>query len=133
MGASSGEGFQQQEPPGTGAPSNRDSPIHMVCLNPTSRTRTAVDREARVHQIAKNCKWEQLTKVEKMMKTDGYPRLRDMVRKVNGPKLRYGPALDTRDFTKTKTSELKRQENTWCGVNILSNFSSLALMEWLKP
>ena len=72
MGASSGEGFQQQEPPGTGAPSNRDSTMHMVCFNTTSRTRTAVDREPRVHRITKNCKWEQLKKVGKMMKTDRY-------------------------------------------------------------
>ena len=75
--------------------------MHMVCFNTTSRTRTAVDREARVHRITKNCKWEQLKKVEKMMKTDRYQRLRDGALKVNGPKLRYRSALDTRDSTKT--------------------------------
>ena len=62
--------------------------MHKVCFNSTSRTRTAVDREALVHLIIKNCKWEQFNWAEKMLKTDVYQRLRNVALKVNGPKLR---------------------------------------------
>ena len=52
-----------------------DSMMHVICFNTTSRSLTAVAREALVNLIMKNCKYEQLNWAEKMLKTDAYYRL----------------------------------------------------------
>ena len=51
-----------------------DSMMHVICFNTTSRRLTVVAREALVNLIMKNCKYEQLNWVEKMLKTDAYWR-----------------------------------------------------------
>ena len=63
--------------------------MHVVCFNTTSRTLTALAREALVNLIMKNCKWEQLNWAEKMLKTDAYQRLMDVASEVNMPEFRY--------------------------------------------
>ena len=76
------------ESPGTGASSSEGSKMHMVCVNPTSRTRTAGDREALASLVMKNCKWEQLNWAEMVLETEAYQRLRNVARKINVPEIR---------------------------------------------
>ena len=82
-------------------PLQLDSIMHVVCFNTTSRTLTALAREALVNLIMKNCKWEQLNWAEEMLKTDAYQRLMDVASKVNMPEFRYKPVTGISDSTKT--------------------------------
>ena len=62
-----------------------ESMMHIICFNTTSRRLTAVAREALVNLIMKNCKYEQLNWVEKMLKTDAYYRLLEVASESNHP------------------------------------------------
>ena len=62
-----------------------DSMMHVICFNTTSRRLTVVAREALVNLIMKNCKYEQLNWVEKMLKTDAYYRLLEVASELNHP------------------------------------------------
>ena len=61
------------------ASNSRDSTMHVVCFDTTSRTLATMAREALVTPTRKNCKWEQLPwaeekRVEEKTKyTDGKP------------------------------------------------------------
>ena len=78
-----------------------DSIMHVICFNTTSRTLTAVAREALINLIMKNCKWEQLNWADKMLKTDAYQRLMEVASELNMPEFKYESAMDITDSTKT--------------------------------
>jgi len=78
-----------------------DSIMHVICYNTTSRTLTAVAREALVNLIMKNCKWDQLNWAEKMLTTDSYQRLMEVASEINMPEFKYESAMDITDSTKT--------------------------------
>jgi len=78
-----------------------DSMMHVICFNTTSRTLTAIAREALINLIMKNCKYEQLNWAEKMLKTDAYQRLMEVASEINMPEFKYESAMDITDSTKT--------------------------------
>lgn len=78
-----------------------DSIMHVICFNTTSRTLTALAREALINLIMKNCKWEQLNWADKMLKTDAYQRLMEVASELNLPEFKYESAMDITDSTKT--------------------------------
>ena len=78
-----------------------DSMMHVICFNVTSRTLSALAREALVNLIMKNCKWEQLNWAEKMLKTDAYHRLLEVASEMNNKEYKYESAMDITDSTKT--------------------------------
>jgi len=78
-----------------------DSMMHVICYNITSRTITAIAREALINLIMKNCKWEQLNWAEKMLRTDGYQRLMEVASEINMPEFKYESAMEITDSTKT--------------------------------
>jgi len=78
-----------------------DSIMHVICYNTTSRTLTAVAREALINLIMKNCKWDQLNWAEKMLTTDSYQRLMEVASEINMPEFKYESAMDITDSTKT--------------------------------
>merc|ERR550519_2881162 len=78
-----------------------DSMMNVICFNTTSRTLTAVAREALINLIMKNCKWDQLNWAEKMFKADSYQRLMEVASELNTPEFKYESAMDITDSTKT--------------------------------
>ena len=108
LGDSSGENVQQRGPLGRRASGSRDSIMHVVCFDQTSRTLTALAREALVILIIENCKWKHLHGAEEMrveerteytVRKSGEPRLEDRARIVvaittrliNSPELNNHP------------------------------------------
>ena len=49
--------------------------MHVVCFNATSRSRTAMAREALVNITMKNCKWNQLNWADKIRKKDDFSKI----------------------------------------------------------
>jgi len=78
-----------------------DSIMSVICFNTTSRTLTALAREALINMIMKNCKWDQLNWAEKMLTTDAYQRLMEVASELNLPEFKYESAMDITDSTKT--------------------------------
>lgn len=78
-----------------------DSIMHVICFNTTSRTLTAIAREALINLIMKNCKYEQLNWANKMLATDSYQRLMEVASEINMPEFKYESAMDITDSTKT--------------------------------
>ena len=72
--------------------------MHVICFNTTSRTLTAIAREALINLIMKNCKYDQLDWAVKMLTTDANQRL---MRKLLLPVFKYESAMDITDSTKT--------------------------------
>eukprot|EP00090_Calanus_glacialis_P004732 TRINITY_DN13559_c0_g1_i1.p1 TRINITY_DN13559_c0_g1~~TRINITY_DN13559_c0_g1_i1.p1 ORF type:complete len:1002 (-),score=408.50 TRINITY_DN13559_c0_g1_i1:92-3097(-) len=78
-----------------------DSIMHVICFNTTSRTLTAIAREALINLIMKNCKYDQLNWADKMLTTDSYQRLMEVASEINMPEFKYESAMDITDSTKT--------------------------------
>jgi hypothetical protein len=77
-----------------------DSTMHVISFNTTSRTLTAIAREALINLIMKNCKYEQLNWADKMLKTDAYQRRMEVASEINIPEFKYESAMDITDSTK---------------------------------